>query len=70
MHRRPRVAIVSTGSELVEAGLPLGPGQIHNSNGYSLRALCQQLGIEPDALGIVADDRAATQGFVGQGAGV
>ena len=62
VYRRPAVAIVSTGSELVDVGRPLGPGQIYNSNGYSLRALCQQLGIEPDVLGIAADDQATTRG--------
>jgi molybdopterin molybdotransferase len=67
VHRRPRVAIVSTGSELVEVGLPLGPGKIHNSNGYSLRALCQQLSIEPDVLGIAADDRTATRELLAKG---
>ncbi len=52
VHRRPRVALVSTGSELVEPGVPLRPGQIYNSNGSALTALCQQIGIEPDMLGI------------------
>jgi molybdopterin molybdotransferase len=67
VHKRPRVAIVSTGSELVELGLPLGPGQIHNSNSYALSALCRQLGIEPDVLGIAVDDRTATRDLLGQG---
>lgn len=67
VHRRPRVAIISTGSELVEVGKPLGPGQIHNSNGYSLRALCQQVGAEADMLGVVADDRAATKELMAKG---
>jgi molybdopterin molybdotransferase len=66
-HRLPRVAVVLTGSELVEVGQPLGPGQIHNSNGYALRALCQQLGLEPDVLGIVADDLAATKALMAKG---
>jgi molybdopterin molybdotransferase len=61
VHRRPSVAILSTGSELVEVDLALGPGQIHNSNSYSLRAQCQQMGIEPISLGIVSDDREATK---------
>ena len=39
MHRRPRVAIISTGSELVEVDQPLGPGQIRNSNSYTLQTL-------------------------------
>ena len=67
VHRRPRVAIVSTGSELVELGRPLGPGQIHNSNGFALTALCQQMDIEPDMLGIAQDDRAMTKRLLSQG---
>lgn len=67
VYRRPRVAIVSTGSELVEVGSALGPGQIYNSNAYSLRALCQELGIEPHVLGIAADDRAATKALLAEG---
>jgi len=61
VHRRPRVAIISTGSELVEVEQPLGPGQIHNSNSYSLRALCRQLGVEATPFGIVPDDYDATR---------
>jgi molybdopterin molybdotransferase len=67
VHRRPRVAIISTGSELVEVDQPLGQGQIHNSNSYSLRAQCQQLGIEPTALGIVADEYEATKQLIQEG---
>lgn len=61
VHRRPRVALISTGSELVEVDQPLGPGQIHNSNTYSLRALCRQMGVEANALGIIPDDYEATR---------
>jgi molybdopterin molybdotransferase len=61
VHRRPRVAIISTGSELVEVDQPLGPGQIRNSNSYSLRALCRQLGVEATPFGIVPDDYDATR---------
>jgi len=67
VHRHPRVAILSTGSELVEVGEPLLPGQIHNSNSYSLRAQCQQLGIEPTVLGIVIDDYEETKRLIQQG---
>jgi molybdopterin molybdotransferase len=69
VHRKPRVAIISTGSELVEVDKPLGPGQIRNSNSYSLRAQCQQLGIEATTLGIVPDDYEATRRLVEQGLG-
>ncbi len=61
VHRRPRVAVISTGSELVEVDQPLGPGQIRNSNSYSLRALCRQLGVEAISFGIVPDDYDATR---------
>lgn len=39
VYRRPRVAVISTGSELVAPGLPLAPGQIHESNSVALSAL-------------------------------
>jgi molybdopterin molybdotransferase len=67
VHRRPRVAIASTGSELVEVDRPLGPGQIHNSNGHVLCALCRQLGVEPDMLGIVPDDYETTRVILAEG---
>lgn len=67
VHRRPRVAIIATGSELVEVAHAPGPGQIRNSNSYALRAQCQQLGIEPDVLGIVSDDYQATKRLMAEG---
>jgi len=67
VHRPPRVAIISTGSELVEVERPLGPGQIRNSNSYSLRAQCQQLGAEATAFGIVPDDYEATRQAIEEG---
>ncbi|MCL5735472.1 MAG: molybdopterin molybdotransferase MoeA [Actinobacteria bacterium] len=67
VHRRPRVALISTGSELVEVDQPLGPGKIRNSNGYALRAQCQQLGIDADMLGIVPDDYECTRNMILRG---
>lgn len=55
--RRPRVAILSTGDELVEPGEPLGPGQIVNSNAYALAAAVKEIGGEPLLLGIARDNR-------------
>jgi molybdopterin molybdotransferase len=54
---RPRVAILSTGDELVELGELAGPGQIINSNAYSLAAAVLQAGGEPLLLGIARDNR-------------
>jgi len=55
VYRRPRVAILSTGDELVEIDQPLQPGQIVDSNRYALAALIQQMGAEPIFLGIIPD---------------
>ena len=61
---RPRVALFSTGDELVMPGAvppeAMKPGAIYNSNRFFLRALLQRLGCTVTDLGIVPDDRAAT----------
>ena len=54
--REVGVAIVSTGDELVPAGQPRNPGQIHDSNGPMLTALMRQFGATQRNLGIVRDD--------------
>ncbi len=59
VHRRPRVAILSTGDELVMPGTPIGVSQIVCSNGISLAALIQACGGEAIDLGIAADNRDA-----------
>jgi molybdopterin molybdotransferase len=53
--RRPRVAILATGDELVDVGTGLGPGQIVNSNAYTLAAAVEEAGAESLHLGIVRD---------------
>ena len=55
VYRRPRVAILSTGDELVTPEQPLKPGQIVDSNGYALAAIVANNGCVPLRLGIVAD---------------
>jgi molybdopterin molybdotransferase len=59
--RRPRVALFSTGDELVMPGEALPPGGIYNSNRYTLRALCEALGCDVLDLGIVPDRLDATR---------
>jgi molybdopterin molybdotransferase len=57
--RRPVVAILATGDELVNAGEPLPPGKIYNSNTYSLAALVLRYGGVPRVLGIASDSEEA-----------
>jgi molybdopterin molybdotransferase len=58
--RRPRVAVLITGDELVEPGHPLAPGQVRNSNAYSVTAQVRRAGAELASLRHVGDDREAT----------
>lgn len=53
---RPRVVVVSTGSELVPPGEELGPGRIHDSNSYMLTAAAREAGAQSYRVGAVADD--------------
>jgi molybdopterin molybdotransferase len=55
VRRRPRVAILATGDEVVMPGEPMGPSQIVSSNGLSLAAFVRACGGEPLQLGIAAD---------------
>jgi molybdopterin molybdotransferase len=60
VRRRPKVALLATGDELVMPGATPGPGQIVYSNGYALRALARHEGAEVIDLGIAADTLEAT----------
>jgi molybdopterin molybdotransferase len=55
VHRRPRVSILATGDEVVEPGAVLRPGQIRNSNSYTLAALVRRAGGVPTLLGVARD---------------
>jgi molybdopterin molybdotransferase len=62
--RRPTVAVFTTGDELVEPGLPLGPGEIYNSNRELLMGQLRQLGLEPTAWPSLADDPARVRSML------
>lgn len=57
--RKPRVAVLSTGNELVQPGQPLRPGGVYDSNGPAIAAALRENGCEAVHLGAVADDAAA-----------
>jgi molybdopterin molybdotransferase len=60
VRRRPRLALLATGDELVMPGQTPGPGQIVYSNGYGLRALARAEGADTVDLGVAADTMEAT----------
>lgn len=61
VHRRPRVAVISTGDELVDPGVEPGPGQIVDSNSYMLAAAVRETGAEGVRVGPVRDDEDALE---------
>jgi len=60
VYAKLKVGVMSTGDELVDPPAALGPGQIYNSNHYTLQALLLQLNMQPVDLGMVADTPKAT----------
>jgi molybdopterin molybdotransferase len=60
VHRRPRLAVLATGDELVEPGTPPAPGQIVHSNGIALVAIARGEGADAADFGIVPDRLDAT----------
>jgi molybdopterin molybdotransferase len=67
VHRRPRLDLIVTGSELLPLGAPPEPGRIHESNGLMVRLLAARAGAEIVDHGVIGDDRDATVGAVEEG---
>lgn len=65
--RRPRVAILSTGDEIVAPGEPIRPGAVYDSNGAILAAAVAELGCEPVRLGIARDEEETLSRLFEQG---
>jgi molybdopterin molybdotransferase len=64
VYRRPRVALLSSGDELIPVDAPLQPGKIRDSNTYTLAALVEETGAEVLQLGIAADQRKAVEALL------
>jgi molybdopterin molybdotransferase len=67
VHAKPRVAVLSTGDEVVDIDIPPGPNQIRNSNSYSLAAQIQAAGGEPVILPIAPDEPARLRELLREG---
>ncbi|MBW5445020.1 molybdopterin molybdenumtransferase MoeA [Cohnella sp. CFH 77786] len=65
--RRPRVGVLATGSELLEAAEPLAPGRIRNSNAPMLAALLREAGAEPVLYGRAADRPEEAEAMIRRG---
>ncbi len=57
VYRKIKVAFFSTGDEIISLGNPLLPGQVYDSNRYSLIGLLKRLGVEAFDLGVIPDDK-------------
>ena len=64
VHRQPRIALLTTGDEIVMPGEPIGENQIVGSNGMALSAFVTACGGQPVHLGIAPDDEGALVGLV------
>ncbi len=67
VYRRPRVAIVSTGNEIIAPGSPLRTGAVYDSNAAIIAAAVEELGGEGHVLGIVTDDDAKLTAMLERG---
>jgi molybdopterin molybdotransferase len=61
VHKKPRVALLSSGDELVEVDAPLTAGKIHDSNSYAIAALIENTGADVLRLGVAKDTRKSVE---------
>jgi molybdopterin molybdotransferase len=64
VHQKPRVALFSSGSELLEVSAPLEPGKIRDSNSYTIAALIEDAGAAVMRLGVAKDDRESVKALL------
>jgi molybdopterin molybdotransferase len=64
VHKKPRVALLSSGDELLEVDAPLSAGKIHDSNSYALAALIENAGADILRLGVAQDNRQSVDGLL------
>ncbi len=69
VYRKPRVALISTGDEIVDVDAEPLPGQVRNINQHSLAGLIEECGAELSDLGVVRDDREALEKTLAKAAG-
>ncbi len=69
VRRRPRIAFFSTGDELASIGRPLAPGEVYDSNRYTLYGALSQLGVDILDMGVVRDDPAEMERAFTEAAG-
>jgi putative molybdopterin biosynthesis protein len=67
VYRKPRVAIISSGDEIVAPGEPIGPGAVYDSNAAILTAAVEETGGVPVSFGISPDDEAALSRLIAEG---
>ena len=67
VYKRPRVAVLATGDELVAVGRAPGPSQIRNSNSYSLSAQLEEAGAIPERLPVAPDEAARLRELIAEG---
>ncbi|NOR45078.1 MAG: hypothetical protein GQ534_05770 [Candidatus Delongbacteria bacterium] len=65
--RKPKIAILNTGSEIIEPGKELKAGQIYNSNGQMLQAMCNNLNYDAEYIGIAEDTEETLKNAIKQG---